>query len=157
MVNDKRRKQYLDVIKIFACFAVIMMHLCVNKSGSLLNWSIFKCFNTIGNFAVPVFVMVSGALLLNKNKKISYKDIYLKYIPRLILSLLIVNIFIYLVNGILDRNITMYGFLSSVTGVFLNNVPVPYWYVYMMIGLYIVTPILKSWINNTDKKIFNIF
>lgn len=149
---DKSRKNYLDILKILACFAVIIMHLCVNKEGSMLNWAIFKIFNTIGNFAVPVFVMVSGALLLNKEKKVNYKDIYLKYIPRLLISLLIINIIIYLVNGILNKNLTLYGFVLSSLGVFLYRVPVPYWYIYMIIGLYIVTPILKDLINNGNKR-----
>ena len=68
--NKENRKSYLDFLKILACLAVIIMHLCLNLDTSFLNWSINKSFNILGNFAVPIFVMVSGALLLNPQKTI---------------------------------------------------------------------------------------
>ncbi len=156
-MKTKSRKVYLDLLKIISSFAVIAMHLCCVKEGSKINWAIFKIFNTLGNFAVPIFVMVSGALLLNKNKKITCKDIYLKYIPRVIISLCFVNFLIYIINSILDCNFSVHYLFMSVINVFINNVPVPYWYIYMLIGLYIITPILKSWINKTDEKIIEYY
>lgn len=63
------RKTYLDVLKILACVAVIMMHSTVFSTNSFMDWCIARAFNIIGNFAVPIFVMVSGALLLNPEKK----------------------------------------------------------------------------------------
>lgn len=157
MNEVKKRKTYLDVLKILACIAVIVMHLCVTKNGSLLNWSIFKIFNTVGNFAVPIFVMVSGSLLLDKNKKIDYKNIYLKYIPRLLISLIIINVIIYLVNNIIDHTFSLGGLVISISDVFLGKTPIPYWYIYMMVGLYAITPMLKSWINNTNEKNIKYF
>lgn len=157
MNEVRKRKTYLDILKILACIAVIVMHLCVTKNGNLLNWSIFKIFNTVGNFAVPIFVMVSGALLLDKNKKIDYKDIYLKYIPRLLISLIIINVIIYLTNNIIDHTFSFKGLFLSVVNVFLVKTPVPYWYIFMLIGLYAITPMLKSWINNTEEKNIKYF
>lgn len=157
MNQVKKRKSYLDILKILACIAVIVMHLCVTKNGNLLNWSIFKIFNTVGDFAVPIFVMVSGALLLDKNKKIAIKDIYLKYIPRLLISLIIINIIIYLTNNTIDYTFSFKGIFLSIIDVFLVKTPVPYWYIYMMIGLYAITPVLKSWINNAEENNIKYF
>lgn len=157
VVNKEKRKSYLDFLKILACISVIIMHLCINLDTSFFNWSVNKAFNIIGNFAVPIFVMVSGALLLDPKKNIKIKDIFFIYIPRLVFSLLIVNVFTNLVNGIINNNFSLSLFLSSIYGVFLNTVPVPYWYIYMMIGLYLITPILKEWIKNANVKTIEYF
>ena len=157
IVNKEHRKSYLDFLKILACISVIIMHLCINLNTSFFNWSVNKAFNIIGNFAVPIFVMVSGALLLNPKKVIKTKNIFLIYIPRLVFSLLIVNMFTVLVNGIINNNLSSSMFFTSIYGVFLNMVPVPYWYIYMMIGLYLVTPILKEWIKNANIKTIEYF
>lgn len=151
------RKTYLDVLKILACVAVIMMHSTVISTNSFMDWCIARVFNIIGNFAVPIFVMVSGALLLNPGKKITVKNIFLKYIPKLIISLVLVNFIMNLVSGLLDRNLSFSTLLYSICNVFLFRVSVPYWYIYMLIGLYLVTPILKEWINKAPLKNIEYF
>lgn len=154
---ENKRKTYLDILKILSCFAVIVMHLSTNLNTKFINWSINKSFNIIGNFAVPIFVMTSGSLLLNPAKKISVKDIFLKYIPRLIISLMLVNFIINLISGILDNNLSFSMLFSSLYNIFLFKVPVPYWYIYMLIGLYLITPILKEWINKSSLRNIEYF
>lgn len=153
----KERIAYLDTLKVLATFSVIIMHLCTNLNTTFINWSIYKSLNIICNFAVPIFVMVSGALLLDTKRNITIKDIFCKYIPRLILSLIVVNLLTTIIFGIINKNLSIKLVISGVYNVFLNNVPVPYWYIYMIIGLYIVTPILKDWINNLSIKKIEYF
>ena len=68
-----------DVMRLIASFFVVMIHLSSN------NGAVGLMFNSISRFSVPVFVMISGALFLNRN--ISIKTLYKKYILRMMLKL----------------------------------------------------------------------
>ena len=82
-----KRKYYLDVLRICAISAVVLMHCAgfadndVNPSSVLWNSAII--FNNITKYAVPVFVMISGSLMLGRTD-ISLKQLFQKYIFRLV-------------------------------------------------------------------------
>ncbi|ULT29234.1 hypothetical protein KUH03_09850 [Sphingobacterium sp. E70] len=57
------------------------------------------------------------------------------------------------------NNFTAQATLTKIyTAVFnFNYDTTPLWYMYMLIGLYLIIPIIGSWLNQASKKIFNIF
>lgn len=59
---------YIDVIKIFSAFGVILLHSTayVLQDINAEEWSAFLLLNTLTRFSVPLFFMCSGALLLSK-------------------------------------------------------------------------------------------
>ena len=62
----KNRIKYIDTLKFLAIFGVIVIHASyIGENSEILNLSIVN-FQQIVRFAVPVFLMVSGSLLLNK-------------------------------------------------------------------------------------------
>ncbi len=44
------------------------------------------------NWAVPIFLMITGILLLDKEKKITYHDCIKKYSKRILLALIVFGI-----------------------------------------------------------------
>lgn len=56
-----KRDSSLDLIKIIACFGVVILH-TVNRSMGVLNSVLYY----LGTLSIPMFFMVDGALLLNK-------------------------------------------------------------------------------------------
>lgn len=96
-------------------------------------------------WGVPVFVMISGALFLDSKKKLSIKRLYAKNILRIICAFLFWS-FIYLLYDILATNqqkVTIGSVISSVV-----KGPFHLWFLKMLLGLYIVAPILKIIANN---------
>ena len=83
--QENTRKQYFDWIRIFVCFAVVMLHVSatwfLNRDISSTPWCISVIYNSATRWAVPIFVMISGALFLNAD--ISVK----KYIQSTFLEL----------------------------------------------------------------------
>jgi surface polysaccharide O-acyltransferase-like enzyme len=61
---------YLDFLKDFAIFLVIVGHV---SSQTLLfspinaNWIIADFYSTFAKISIPIFIMISGVLLLNKD------------------------------------------------------------------------------------------
>ena len=84
--KSKRFVSY-DVLRILAIFAVILIHTTAENwyVTSIDNyWLVNNFVNALSRWAVPMFAVITGALLLGKNK-ISIKTVYVKYIPRILI------------------------------------------------------------------------
>jgi len=66
------RLPYLDVLRIAATVAVVLIHVCtplVTAFGNIpeSSWWLGHIFDSLSRWAVPVFVMISGAVLLDSD------------------------------------------------------------------------------------------
>ena len=88
MKKGNERTAYFDYLRVFATFAVVILHLSGqnwnNTNVNGFEWRVFNGYDSLVRWAVPVFVMISGALFLDRN--ISPKKIYSKYVLRLFVS-----------------------------------------------------------------------
>lgn len=69
-----KRILYLDILRIMAIIAVVMLHVSAQRfyvSFPSYEWEIRMFFNSMVRWGVPIFVMISGALFLDPQKKIS--------------------------------------------------------------------------------------
>lgn len=64
MTEQKHRTTYLDIIRIVACVMVITMHAPFLGKGALAHGSFLVLSSYLTSPCVPLFFMVSGALLL---------------------------------------------------------------------------------------------
>lgn len=88
---EKKREQYIDNIKAMAIFGVIVIHICgvgllnpVASSG----WTGALVWRCLGGASVPLFFMCSGALMIGR-AELTMKRLWTRYIPRLLVSLLV--------------------------------------------------------------------
>jgi surface polysaccharide O-acyltransferase-like enzyme len=89
--NYKVTTAWLDFVRWIATIAVITIHVAapyLYKYGSIpmLNWNFYNFIDSLTRFAVPFFVMLSGALLLNRND--SLKDFLFKRFSRVLIPFL---------------------------------------------------------------------
>ena len=100
--------------------------------------------------AVPLFFMVSGALLLGKNE--SGKDLFQKRILRMILVIVIFS-FLYYMKLVLkgERPFAPFSFLLSLP---TDLVYLPYWFLYSYLGVLTILPILRPLAQNMSKNTF---
>lgn len=150
-----------DIIRIIAILLVIMIH----ASGRILNVSddnssaylaanIFDSFSRIG---VPLFVMISGALMLNENKNnITIKKMAVSSLNifkiLMIWSLLYVIVFS-IITPLCEGREILIG--KTVRSFFFGHYHL--WFLYMIIGLYLITPILRLFIKKENQKIILYF
>lgn len=60
---ETKRIQYFDIVKTIAIFLVVFCHIVILKNdGYLDNFCMLICW-----IAVPCFLLVNGAILLNKS------------------------------------------------------------------------------------------
>lgn len=156
---------YFSVLKILAMLAVICLHSFVTPINFYRDY-LSQAEIFIGVFisqfliawAVPVFIMVSGALFLDKNKSITIHKLYGKYILRLCLILLLFGTLYSLMELVfLEKSISFSLIISALKNMYSGKSWAHMWFIYMIIGLYIVTPFLKIFISNADDKNIRYF
>ena len=80
---------YIDILRIVACFSVIMLHTSAQPWYNLpvdsMGFKIANSYDALFRFGVPVFVMISGALFLVPGKKMDVRRLYRHNIFRLVI------------------------------------------------------------------------
>ena len=80
--ENKSRIVYLDLIRIFATFAVMMLHVSSQnwyfQEYTSFNWKIFNMYDSLVRFSVPIFVMISGVFFWIIQKNYHIKNCTLK-------------------------------------------------------------------------------
>lgn len=151
--EKNKRLVYIDLIKIIAIIGVIFIHVSADywyKTPIDSNrWEAMNLWNAIGRCGVDIFVMCSGVLFLSK-KELSYKDLFKKYIPRLIIAFVVWTFIYSLIKA--DFNIRQ-SFLSLKQGLPRAHL----WFLIMIMGLYLVVPITRIFIKNAGKKDIEYF
>lgn len=147
--NTSKRVVYLDYLRIFSTFAVIFLHVSAQNwySASVFSteWQILNFYDSLVRWAVPVFVMISGALFLSK--EISIRTLYLKHVLRMIIAFVVWS-FVY---AICQKG----GYDFSEHKVMWLAGHYHMWFIPMIIGLYIMIPIIKYIVR--DEKITHYF
>ncbi len=102
-------------------------------------------------FAVPVFVMVSGMFMLSPQKDRGIKELYSKKVLRIVTSFVFWSL-IYTAFHLASEIVTEKGSFKPDFQSIINNFLIGeyhLWFMYMIAGLYIVTPLLRKVV---DKK-----
>lgn len=139
----RQRIFYLDVIKGTAIFFVVMLHIAAlglsrEEVGSQY-WNICNIFDSLCRCTVPLFIMVSGVLLLQPSKPFNLR----KSIKRLVFPLIIWSaLYAFCVTLNEYRAISVEWFLSFLKLTFVT--PTHNYFLYLLLGVYLIVPFLKS-------------
>ena len=163
MENSNKRIIYADLLRIIATFAVIVLHVSASKWYDTpvkdFNWQVYNLYDSLVRWSVPVFVMLSGMFFLNPNKEIDFKKLFCKYILRILLAIVFWGLF-YQFSDIFSKFILHHETISlKKIVVAFAKIPFgpPYyhlWYLYMLIGLYLLSPIYRIFSKSATEKQF---
>lgn len=142
--ND--RVIYFDLLRVAAVFFVIMLHVSAESWGSAdvtsYEWQIYNLFDSISRWGVPVFVMISGALFLERN--IPPERLLKKYVLKVMLLYFVWSLVYALIYQLILQNDLDGFFLSWITGHY------HLWFLRMIAGLYLIVPFLKRITEDRD-------
>ena len=153
-VKKTERIFYFDIIRALAIILIILVHtskwfIKYQPVGSIA-WQFVVDLGLIGNVGVQLFLMISGALLLNRtyNLKDFYKKRFLRVLIPCIFWTIILVIFrvTYLGNPLEIHSIINFVFFDS----FL-------WFVWVLLGLYLFLPVINSFIKEYGTKGAELF
>ena len=146
MKTKKERIFYYDLLRAFAIIAVIICHVDHFFGPLTTQTQIIAqmTFHDIGDIGVPIFLMISGALLLNREYP-SLPQFLKKRFVRIIYP------FIFWIILILGQ-LYYHGYNSTfIWNVFIGE-PSITWYFWTLIGIYLFIPVLNSFIKDYELK-----
>jgi len=158
MASDRTENfNWINNLRFISLLAVVILHttspvLETYNHGPISTWLIGDFYNSLVRFAVPVFVMISGALLLHRDYELGdflKRRLIRIVIPFLFWSLIYVGYEFY----IEDLNYTGIDWNTTRQILHLLKVGSSYhlWYVYMLIGLYLLIPIISKFVRNATQ------
>ncbi|WP_310558780.1 acyltransferase family protein [Flavobacterium sp.] len=157
--NTNSPLDWIDNLRVLATISVIFLHVSASitaKFGtiSFISWTIGNVYNSSVRFCVPIFVMITGALLLPRDYEIS--DFLKKKVGRIVLPFVfwgsIYVAFLVFVKVSKGFKFTFLKTIQYLYEVIQNGIYLHFWYVYMIIGLYLFIPILGRWARNSTEK-----
>lgn len=150
-MNSSKNELWADLIRVFAIFGVVSLH-TLGTYPSWFSTYAFKIFET----SVPLFVMLSGALLLGKTE--SYTSFFKKrsvkvLIPWIVWTIIYMVFFYFLKDkyilsnyfsseGININNWGKFFFIQFFTGL---------WFLPLIFGIYLITPPLRIFIKSARR------
>ena len=153
---------WIDLIRVVAVFQVILVHLSyvIFFKEDLLssNWIAANFYDLFSRMGVPLFFMVSGYLLLGKSEPIA--DFFRKRFVKVGIPTLFWSVAYLLWSVEAYRNGTMRPLgiaLSMLKAMYLGDVEIHLWFLYILIGIYLVVPILRVFVSAASRRDLTYF
>lgn len=172
MTKEKENIGWIDVLRVTACMLVVFSHCCdpfvahFDANREMFITGVFA--GSLVRPCVPLFAMMTAVLLLPVKQGTTVNQFYRKRIGRIIPPLLFWSIALPLMaffyfTAINPNTPNPQLSVSDYTAVNLvqrlytfvfnfNFDTTPLWYLYMLIGLYIIMPIISSWLVQATQK-----
>lgn len=156
------REENYDLLRIACLAGVIALHVGAMYSGKLPEETRYSSkiaadiLHFATRFAVPCFVMLSGAFLLSDDKNMDYVYFYKKSARKLGIPLVIFSCFAFLYReaGIYMHNGICYEMRIPIVEWLQGSPFYHLWYMYMLTGLYLLVPVLIRYIKSISGKSF---
>lgn len=146
----------IDILKTFAVFGVIVIHLC----GPLLysypvggkEWNEVLFLRTLVSASVPLFFMCSGVLLLNPDKELGLGKLYFKTIPRILTAMFFWGALYKIYHLAASHTLCADSLLNSFKELLLFNQEYHFYYMHIILLVYIFLPITRLFVKYASEQ-----
>ena len=155
-MEDSKRIVWIDWLRVIACLMVMFVHstepFYLGGNGSLIEsesdawWVSF--FDSFVRSCVPLFVIASSFLLLPLQYPAG--TFFKKRAVRILIPFAVWSVFyaIYWGEPVSNLKDLLFNF---------NYAAGHLWFVYMLVGLYLIIPVLSPWARNVGKKELSVY
>ncbi len=159
MSTKTSRESFLDLLRILASFLVIVNHtnstIFLHSTPDSAIWYLSLIYFFVSKIAVPVFLMISGYLLLDKVD--TWKKA-LSRVFRIFVVLFSCAIIYSLYHNIYEESITSPAVIIKTILQFYQKTPSnAFWYLYVYIGLLLMLPFLQKMVQNMSRRDYHVF
>lgn len=142
----KQKKTYLEIIRIIAIFLVIYVHTGTDGAehyqiaGNAFSYCLSLVMYCLAQISVPLFFMVSGAVLLHKKETL--KDVLIHRASRILGLILVFGfvqyVYFYFLNPEIGFSLSVYFKL-----VYSTTVITQFWYLYTYFAFMLILPFVR--------------
>lgn len=145
------RKQFLDVLRVLATCAVVLMHILTGATD-VTDASIVPEYRSLllsvmdlVTWCVPIFLLISGYLFLNPERTLTYPVMIKKYCRRIALAILLFGV-PYAASELVvaERTFRIMMIPEALKMTLTGHTWSHMWYLYLILFLYLITPLLKK-------------
>lgn len=145
------RKQFLDVLRVLATCAVVLMHILTGATD-VTDASIVPEYRSLllsvmdlVTWCVPIFLLISGYLFLNPKRTLTYPVMIKKYCRRIALAILLFGV-PYAASELVvtERTFRIRMIPEALKMTLMGHTWSHMWYLYLILFLYLITPLLKK-------------
>ncbi|MDO5115441.1 MAG: acyltransferase family protein [Synergistaceae bacterium] len=151
--KEGRKENFIELefVRVAACLMVIVLHVAAANFYTFgPHWAVSNTIHSFVRSCVPLFFMISGALLLKKGAADDLSFFIRKRFVRILPSLIFWSSLSCLAYVCLKSEPPVYFFLRFFgTSGFYHL-----WYLYALVGLYLLIPIVGKWyVNSSGREI----
>ena len=164
----KERIAFLDYLRVFACFLVMIVHASENyypgpestdmagPQAILANQTDRLCvslFDGFSRISVPLFMMVSAFLLAPKKKEQSAREFYRRRFGKIFPPFLVFTV-LYATLPLLWGQIDVATSLRDLSRIPLNfpTLGGHLWFIFPLFGLYLFIPVISPWLEQATAR-----
>lgn len=148
MAAQQKTIGYLTHLRAVACFAIVVLHTfyaALAYAPDAASQTIALTVRNLMLWAVPCFVMVTGTLMLDPARKVTYRRLFGRYILRMVAMLVIFSLLFALSDGLFgNAPLTPSVLLDGLKQVVFGGGWAHMWYLYLMIALYLLLPFYRK-------------
>ena len=157
----KNRELWIDYTKVFACILVVIGHLLQGLNKANIHWN-ETLYNYIDRFIyifhMPLFMCLSG-YLYKKYTKINSWGEYFAFLKKKLINLGIPYVVFYLayvlINMLFSSSVNSQKGIDDILNILTNPMP-PFWFLYALFLIFLVTPLVEKLVKNNKKVVFII-
>lgn len=145
------RKQFLDVLRVLATCAVVLMHVLtgaidVTDTSIVPEYrSLLLSVMDLVTWCVPIFLLISGYLFLNPERTLTYPVMIKKYCRRIALAILLFGVpYAASELAVTERTFRIRMIPEALKMTLMGHTWSHMWYLYLILFLYLITPLLKK-------------
>lgn len=144
----RKRVVYYDVLNIMAIIAVMALH-CNGivhsySTNNIKAWSTSLIVECVFFWAVPIFLMLTGANLLKYREKYDTKTFFKKRILKVLIPFIfwaiVMTIWKYNIGVLKINDFSLKSFLNIF---FANKEEATYYFMFIILGIYLTMPLLS--------------
>lgn len=142
------RKIYLDILRVMAVIGVITIHIsCIPLfDASIFGQGIWWCaniFDSLSRWSVTIFIMISGALLINGKDEL-YSSFLKKRFSKVLIPFIFWSAFYFLYR--IGFSYDKFTIKSIMISILQGGVYYHLWFMYAIMGIYLIVPILRKYV-----------
>lgn len=141
----EKRENYIDVLRCLATIAVVFYHCGPDSSSGILSYQLIEL---LLNWCVPIFLMITGSIFLCDDKEYTITEMW-KRTARFLGIIVVWGLVYNVISLTLIEGFSFKIIPKSLIMIICADTTYAYqfWYLYLLVGLYLVLPIIKPWMD----------
>jgi len=148
---------WLDAARVIAIFAVVFLHVAATvvtgRDVGSADWWYGNVYDSLVRWCVPVFIMISGALLLGSGRQESVADFYRRRMTRICVPLVAWTlVFLFWRGEQASFSLAGVDAAAAVRRIASGKPHYHMWFLFMILSLYLFTPFIRILVRHASRR-----